>query len=215
MPISCWAVSTPAEPIGGDLDRLDAEAASAAIEAQIGRPLGLETVAAAEAIVRVANSRMAGAIRLVSVERGHDPKRFAAMSFGGGGALHVGALIDEVGLKSAIVPLYPGVTSALGCAVADLRHDRVRTLNVPLDSLDVNQLIEAVRSMDEDARAVVSRSPVELERIETVVELDMLYAGQTHTVNVPVEASVLAGRPGSCSTGLRDSVSSCLWTGAG
>ncbi len=180
------------KPIGGELDRLDTDAASTAINAHIAEPLGLDTVAAAEAIVRVANSRMAGAIRLVSIERGHDPKRFAAMSFGGGGALHVGALIDEVGLKSAVVPLYPGVTSALGCAVADLRHDRVRTLNVALDALDAAQLHDAVADMEHDARQVIERSPVAAQRAETIVELDMLYAGQTHTLSVPVDASMFS-----------------------
>ena len=102
-------------PIGGKLKRLDVEAAKAAIEKHIAVPLGLDVMAAAEAIIRVANSRMAGAIRLVSIERGHNPRDFAAMPFGGGGALHVGALIKEVGLASALVPRYPGVTSALGC----------------------------------------------------------------------------------------------------
>ena len=72
---------------------------------------------------------MAGAIRLVSIERGHDPARFVAMPFGGGGALHVGALIREIGLKCALVPRFPGITSALGCVLADLRHDMVQTLN--------------------------------------------------------------------------------------
>ncbi len=93
-------------------------------------------VAAAEAILKIANAKMAGAIRLVSIERGHDPAEFAAMPFGGGGALHTGALIKEVGLKSALVQRFPGVTSALGCVVADMRHDRVQTVDRLLDALD-------------------------------------------------------------------------------
>ncbi len=114
-------------PIGGVLTRLDTEAARRAIARQIGEPLGLDAVAAAEAIVRVANSRMAGAIRLVSIERGHNPRDFALMPFGGGGGLHAGALVKEVGLKAALIPPYPGVTSALGCLIADMRHDFVQT----------------------------------------------------------------------------------------
>ena len=100
-----------------------------AIQAHVAAPLGLDLMAAAEAIVRVANSRMAGAIRLVSIERGHDPKRFALMPFGGAGALHAGALMKEVGLASTLVPRFPGVTSALGCVIADMRHDFVQTIN--------------------------------------------------------------------------------------
>jgi N-methylhydantoinase A len=117
----------PERPIGGG--KLDVAAARAAIDAHVGQPLGLTTEAAAEAIIRVANARMAGAIRLVSIERGHDPKRFAFMPFGGGGALHAGAMLDEVGLAQAIIPRYPGVTSAMGCVIADMRQDFVQTVN--------------------------------------------------------------------------------------
>ena len=127
-------------PIGGKLARLDVEAARRAILTHVGAPLGLDAVAAAEAIVRVANARMAGAIRLVSIERGHDPGRFALMPFGGGGALHAGALIGEVGLHAAIVPRFPGLTRALGCVIADLRHDQVLTVNLMLDGLDAAAL---------------------------------------------------------------------------
>ena len=86
-------------PLGGELKSLDVEAAKRAIAEHVGKPLGLAADDAAAAIVRVADARMAGAIRLVSIERGHDPQKFVAMPFGGGGALHVGALIREIGLQ--------------------------------------------------------------------------------------------------------------------
>ena len=111
-------------------------------------------MAAAAAIVRVADARMAGAIRLVSIERGHDPAHFAAMPFGGGGALHVCALIREIGLKCALVPRFPGITSALGCVIADLRHDMVQTLNLMLDGLDAAALEQRMRAAGEEASAV-------------------------------------------------------------
>ena len=122
-------------PLGGELKSLDVEAARRAIAEHVGKPLGLAADDAAAAIVRVADARMAGAIRLVSIERGHDPQKFVAMPFGGGGALHVGALIREIGLKCALVPRFPGITSALGCVLADLRHDMVQTVNLMLDGL--------------------------------------------------------------------------------
>ncbi|MGI9425159.1 MAG: hydantoinase/oxoprolinase family protein, partial [Hyphomicrobiaceae bacterium] len=127
-------------PIGGKLDRLDMAAAREAVAAHIGQALDLNPEDAAEAILKVANAKMAGAIRLVSIERGHDPAKFFAMPFGGGGALHAGALIDECGLQGAIVPRYPGVTSALGCVVADMRHDRVKTINTLVEELDIQAL---------------------------------------------------------------------------
>jgi N-methylhydantoinase A len=173
-------------PIGGKLNRLDVEAARAAIVAHVGSKLGLSAEAAAEAIVRVANARMAGAIRLVSVERGHDPARFRAVPFGGGGALHVGALITEVGLKGALVPRYPGITSALGCIIADIRHDMVQTLNTGLDGLNAAALSARLAETGTAAREVVAASGLAMERIDVRYELDMHYAGQTHTVAVPL-----------------------------
>lgn len=175
-------------PIGGMMRTLDRAAAAAAIDERIGTRLGLSTEAAAEAIVRVANARMADAIRLVSVERGHDPSRFAAMPFGGGGALHVGALIREVGIASALVPRFPGVISALGCVVADLQHDTVRTLNIGLAELDLTVLGNMMREMAETSHIVIDRAAVPVARIDYRFALDMLYQGQTHTISVVLPA---------------------------
>ncbi len=173
-------------PIGGGTEALDLDAARAAVRSHVGEPLGLDEMAAAEAIVRVANSRMAGAIRLVSIERGHDPRKFTAMPFGGGGALHAGALIDEVGLAGALVPRFPGVTSALGCVIADMRHDFVQTVNSPLDSLDSTSLFARADGLAEEGCRRLEAAGIVLEKLDRVVELDMMYVGQTHAVAVPV-----------------------------
>jgi len=175
-----------AHPLGGELNALNVGAARLAIENHIGRPLKLGVDEAAAAVVRVAEARMAGAIRLVSIERGHDPARFAAMPFGGGGALHVSALIREIGLNSAIVPRFPGITSALGCVLADLRQDAVQTLNVMLDSLDAAALGRRMKIEAGEASAVIASAGVPVTRTDVVYELDMHYLGQTHTVAVPL-----------------------------
>ncbi len=185
-----------ARPIGGKLPRLDVDAAKRAILAAVGKPLGLDVQDAAEAIVRVADARMAGAIRLVSIERGHDPGRFAAMPFGGGGALHVGALIKEIGLKCGVVPRFPGVTSALGCVIADLRHDQVQTVNLALDGLDAAALDARMVAAGEEARAVVAAAGIVVEQIDITYELDMHYLGQTHTVAVPLPVTLQNGHTG-------------------
>jgi N-methylhydantoinase A len=173
-----------ARPIGGKLTRLDVEAAAAAIDRDVGRPLGLDTTAAAAAILRVANARMASALRLVSIERGHDPKRFSLMPFGGGGALHAGALIEAVGLARALVPRFPGVTSALGCVIADMRHDRVRTLNRLLAQIDPAALRAEMDATTAELSALLERAGVAFTGREVTHELDMSYVGQTHTVAV-------------------------------
>jgi len=175
-----------AQPIGGKLEQLDVDAAGRAILEHVGKPLKLDLMEAAEAIVRVADARMAGAIRLVSIERGHDPAKFAAMPFGGGGALHVSAMIKEIGLKCAVVPRFPGVTSALGCVIADLRHDQVQTVNLLADGLDAGTLEGRMMEAGRAAKAVVEAAGIAAERIDVQFELDMHYLGQTHTVAVPL-----------------------------
>lgn len=180
----------PDNPIGGKLERLDVEAAAQAIDTHVGKPLGLDTHQAAEAVLRVANSRMAGALRLVSIERGFDPKRFAFMPFGGGGALHAGAMLAEVGIARAIVPRYPGVTSALGCVIADMRQDFVQTLNVMLDDLDTASLGNVMQDHFDRGMSMLDASGTRFEAREAGFELDMAYIGQTHTVSVTIPAAV-------------------------
>ncbi|MEM9249380.1 MAG: hydantoinase/oxoprolinase family protein [Pseudomonadota bacterium] len=184
----------PDRPIGGKLERLDVDAARDAIGRAIATPLGLTVEAAAEAILKLANAMMAGAIRLVSIERGHDPGKFAAMPFGGGGALHTGALIQEVGLAAALIPRFPGVTSALGCVVADMRHDRVQTVNRLLPEIDPEALTAEMRATADAVEALVRQGGGVFERLDRLYELDMLYLGQTHSVAVPVDADAMLDR---------------------
>lgn len=181
-------------PIGGKLDRLDVEAAGRAIDVHVGQPLGLDTLQAAEAILRVANSRMAGAIRLVSIERGFDPKRFSFMPFGGGGALHAGAMLAEVGIARALVPRYPGVTSAMGCVVADMRQDFVQTVNSLVDTLDLEAIAAFMQDHADQGAAMLEAARTSFEARETTFELDMAYVGQTHTVPVAIDITIENGR---------------------
>ena len=183
----------PENPIGGKLARLDVEAASNAIDEHVGKPLNLDTLAAAEAILTVANSRMAGAIRLVSIERGFDPKRFAFMPFGGGGALHAGAILAETGVALAIVPRYPGVTSAMGCVIADMRQDFVQTINTLVNTLDAAVMVGFMQTHHDEGMALLDAARTKFEAREVEFELDMAYIGQTHTVSVPLSVTVTEG----------------------
>jgi N-methylhydantoinase A len=179
-------------PLGGGLlAKLDAELAARAIGEHVAEPLGLDVHAAAEAILTVANAKMAGAIRVVSIERGHDPRQFAYMPFGGGGALHVCAMMREVGTTTGIVPRYPGVTSALGCVIADMRHDSVQTLNQPLAALDTDDLVARVEALGQACQQRLDSAGVRFDAVREVIELDMLYVGQSHTVRVPVAREAL------------------------
>src|SRR5690606_27555033 len=107
---------------------------------RIGRGIGLDGVAAAGAVLKLGNLKMAGAVRMVSVAKGRDPRDFALFAFGGAGPLHASAIARELSIPRVIVPARPGITNALGCVVADLRHDFVRTVNRPVAELDEPQL---------------------------------------------------------------------------
>lgn len=194
-----------ARPIGGKLAALDVEASKWAIDTHVAQPLKIDVMAAAEAIVRVADARMAGAIRLVSIERGHDPGKFVAMPFGGGGALHVSALVKEIGLKGALVPRFPGVTSALGCVIADLRHDQVQTVNLMVDGLDVTALDQRMVTAGKEAKAVVDAAGIAVDRVDVLFELDMHYLGQTHTVAVPLPVTLGENATGVTEAAIRAS----------
>jgi N-methylhydantoinase A len=153
---------------------------------RIGTPAGLDAIAAAGAVIRLANLRMAGAIRMVSVAKGHDPRDFALFAFGGAGPLHATALARELGLPKVLVPARPGITNALGCVVADLRHDFVNTLNQPVMELDTNAVEAIFEAHRRDGMAMVAAEAVEPREIRTVHSADMQFVGQTHLLNVPL-----------------------------
>ena len=140
---------------------------------------------------------MAGAIRLISIDRGHDPGSFAIMAFGGGGALHAGALIGEVGLSRAIVPRFPGIISALGCVIANLparsRPDREHHSQRSRRGCARS---ENGRFRPKGAKAVVEAAGVATERVNVIYELDMRYQGQTHTISAPLAVTLEASRVG-------------------
>ncbi len=164
-----------------------------AIAARIGAPLGLDPEAAAAAILRIANDRMAGAIRMVSLARGHDPRDFALFAFGGAGPLHACALARELGIPTVVVPARPGLTNALGCAVADLRHDYVRTVNVALAELPVALIRTVLAEQVAQGEAVIAREGVSVERIDCRFAADMQFQGQSHLLDIPIPSPGISG----------------------
>jgi N-methylhydantoinase A len=108
------------------------------------------------------------------------------MPFGGSGALHTGALMKDVGLSAALVPRFPGVTSALGCVVADMRHDRVQTVNQLVDAVDAAALGRQISQAADNLAGLLDNAGIAFDSVARIFELDMLYVGQTHTVSVPL-----------------------------
>jgi len=157
-----------------------------AFEAQLCKPLGLDVTTAAAAVIRMANTKMAGAIRMVSVSLGADPRDFTLFAFGGAGPLHACALARELGVPRVLVPARPGITNALGCVVADLRHDYVRTLNTPLDTLDMEALARVFAEQSAEGSALIDAEKIEITNRRHLYSVDMQFVGQTHLIRVPL-----------------------------
>ncbi len=160
------------------------ELAQHAIQERVARPLGYNTVEAADAIVRVANANMADALRLISVRKGYDPREFALVVFGGAGPLHGAYLAQELGIPTMIVPAWPGVTSALGCLMVDVMHDFSRSVTSQDERPDLAGLENDLRSMDEEARTRLLAEGVSDDRMEILQYLDMRYVGQWRSLTV-------------------------------
>ncbi len=158
---------------------------------RIGRHLGLDAAGTAAAILRIANDRMAGAIRMVSLARGHDPRDYALFAFGGAGPLHATALARELAIPRVLIPARPGITNAIGCAVADLRHDYVRTLNRPLEEVEAAELAAILDAQLAEGRELLVREQAPVEEITALFSADMQFRGQPHLLNVPVDGARL------------------------
>lgn len=158
----------------------------AAFADRIGARIGMDGVAAAGAVLRLANLKMAGAVRMVSLAKGHDPRDFALFAFGGAGPLHACALARELGIPRVLVPARPGITNALGCVVADLRHDFVRTVNRPVADLDMAAVHAILAEQKAEGLALIGEEAVAPESVRFAHSADMQFVGQTHLVNVPL-----------------------------
>jgi N-methylhydantoinase A len=175
------------------------------IAQRIGAPLGLDADAAASAILRIANDRMAGAIRMVSLARGHDPRDFALFAFGGAGPLHACALARELDIPTVLVPARPGLTNALGCTVADLRHDFVRTVNLPVASLQDGQVRAILHAQRAEGEAMLAAEGVAFERTDCLHEAELQFQGQSHLLAIPLPG------PGVTRTELHDAFAEAYW----
>lgn len=163
------------------------EAAREAV-ATLGSPLGRSAEEAALGILRVANATMERALRRVSVERGHDPREYTLVAFGGAGPLHAGALAEALGMERVLVPPAPGVLSALGLLMADVVYDTSRALLTRADALvsDPGSLQGAADAIESEGQAVLN----DHGRPDFSFELDARYVGQSYEVSVPLQTPI-------------------------
>lgn len=174
--------------LGGKV-QLDYFAARSAIEEMIAKPLQLSLEEAAEGIIRIVNANMIKGIRVVSVEKGYDPREFCLMAFGGAGPLHAAELAIELGTPRVLIPLAPGLASALGLLIADYRRDYVQTLLLECAPDEEEILVQNIKAMQDKAMADISRELDGGAEADLLAMADIRYKGQGHELTVPLEVS--------------------------
>ena len=171
--------------LGGSM-KLDRDAASAALDAEVAKPLSLSTTQAATGVLRVANANMERGIRVVSVQRGHDPRDFALVPFGGAGPLHAADVAESLGIPTVLVPPAPGILCAMGILMSDLRHDLVATNLMALAAVEEAQVWAALEPLRVQGETLLDADgvPTDARRVETFV--DVRYIGQSFELSLPI-----------------------------
>jgi N-methylhydantoinase A len=175
--------------LGGEIT-LEVEQGRRAVHDRCARPLGLDVEAAALAIVEIANSAMVSALRLVSVQRGYDPRDFVLVAFGGAGPVHANRLAAEIETRGALIPPGPGLFSALGLLVTDLKHDYSAAVMRRADRLDLADLAATLSRLEAEGRAALEREGVAPEDVALQYHADLRYVGQSFELTVPLPGGV-------------------------
>ena len=173
--------------LAGGMD-LDLEAARHAIKTRLAIPLKLGVEETAEGIIRVVNARMTTAIRKLTVERGHDPETFSLCIFGGAGPLHGAELAEEMGVGEVIVPVMPGVFSAFGLLISEMREEQIQTWLRPLAATDLKRLADRFANLEREAAARLGIVPGDKKRHRVVRRLQLRFQGQSHAIAVDLPA---------------------------
>jgi N-methylhydantoinase A len=176
--------------LAGDME-IDFAAAERAVREKLSKPLGIEVRAAAAAVIDVVDHAMAEALKIVSVQRGHDPRDFALAAFGGAGPLHAAALAGELGMTEVICPPIPGAFSALGLVGSDLKRDYARTVYTTTASADPAMLEAAFQALEKEGGAMLDRAGVAPARRRFERTVEARYARQSYELAVPLPAQPL------------------------
>jgi len=175
--------------LGGELE-LDLEGARRAIADRCAVPLGLDPIEAASGIVEIANAAMVNALNLISVQRGHDPRDFVLVAFGGAGPLHANALARESEMPTLVIPVAPGIFSATGLVGTDLTRDSSVTLLRRLAELEPSEIEQAFGELEAAGAAELSREGLPAERTRFVRQLELRYVGQSFELAVALDGGV-------------------------
>jgi N-methylhydantoinase A len=177
-------VLDPNHFLGGRM-KLDKVKAERALEEKIAKPLGLSLLEAADGVLDIINVKMEEAIKAVSSQRGYDIRDFTLVAFGGGGPMHAGRIALDLGISAVLIPLTPGVHSALGLLMSDVKHDYVRSKLVGLNELDLDEINGLFAQLIEQAKADLRTEGFDDAEIRLDAFLDLRYAGQGYELTVP------------------------------
>ena len=166
---------------------IDYNRAVQALAEKIGNPMNMDTQTAAAAIREIVNNGMAEALRIVSIERGHDPREFCLVAFGGAGPLHAAALAEELGIPRVIVPPIPGGFSALGLVGTDVRRDYARTLYQPLSDLAARDISAVWSELIAEGKKMLKESGIPASRWQFQRSADLRYTRQAYELNVTAD----------------------------
>ena len=175
--------------IGGE-QKLFPDLAETAVK-KLSDQLGMNVIEAADGIIQIANASMVGAIRLISVQRGFDPREFVLVAFGGAGPLHANDLAQELEIPKILIPMSPGVTSALGLLVSDVKHDYVQANITPMETVDLQANSRIFEGLETRARQVLTSEDIPASDISFLRYLDIRYIGQSYELKIPVENRLL------------------------
>jgi N-methylhydantoinase A len=173
---------------------LDIDKSVKAIETKLAKPLNMTVEQIASGIIKVINASMIKGIRVVSVAKGYDPRDFALIAFGGAGPLHAAEMAAELEIPKIVVPVAPGVTSALGLLMSDLRHDYVQTVLRNFSEVDVNELNFLFTSMERNAYTQMGREGINEKDITLIRLLDLRYMGQAYDLQIPISGGKLSSK---------------------
>ena len=176
--------------LAGGAVTLDRSLAEEAIKRRVADPLGIPVQEAAVSILKVANANMADAVRLVSIRRGYDPRDFALVVFGGAGPLHGVALARDLSIPTVLVPPSPGVTSALGCLLVDIKHDMSQMYLRSAEDAKLDEVDRTFRTLEEEGRQRLSHEGVAEDRMRFERFVDMRYLGQWRSMAIAVPAEI-------------------------
>jgi N-methylhydantoinase A len=177
-------VLDPDQFLGGRM-KLNKAKADNLLEEKIAKPLKLDLFEAADGVLKIINVKMEEAIKAVSSARGYDIRDFTLVAFGGGGPMHAGRMALDLGIPTVLIPLTPGVHSALGLVMSDVKHDYVRSKLVGLDDLDIVEINQMFRLLIDHAKEELQNEGFADQEIKIEPYLDLRYAGQGYELTVP------------------------------